>query len=257
MKPLAILTIVFTALDFCQIFASTYSFYANHEKGWHWYEVQPIEKEAETESKETAQVMLQSKPKTAKEVVDAYKQELENRLAAAWINPTQKNIQNYQEMQKDMMDRSKSFSDGWMQSVFSSPALDHTIVSPVNQKARHVQLDLEKKHTTEIISSLSTDYGLFFFFSGHCDYCHGFAPIVKAFSEKYGWQVLAITLDGGPLEEFPNAQPDNGLFQQWNVQVLPALYAVNPNTGHVIPVAHGMTSIDEMENRVISMVRQQ
>jgi conjugal transfer pilus assembly protein TraF len=143
-----------------------------------------------------------------------------------------------------------------MQSIIFNPALDHTIVSPVNQKARHVQLDLEKKQTTEIISSLSTDYGLFFFFSGHCDYCHGFAPIVKAFSEKYGWQVLAITLDGGKLEEFPNAQPDNGLFQQWNVQVLPALYAVNPNTGHVIPVAHGMTSIDEMENRVISMVRQ-
>lgn len=251
------LAVVFTPLTFYQLSADTNSFYANHDKGWHWYEVQPVEKEAETESKETTQVTLQPKPKTDKEVVDAYKQELENRLAAAWVNPTQQNIQNYQEMQKDMMDRSKSFSDGWMQSVFSSPSLDHTIISPVNQKARHVQLDLEKKQTTEIIKSLSTDYGLFFFFIGHCDYCHGFAPIVKAFSEKYGWQVLAITLDGGTLEEFPNAQPDNGLFQQWSVQVLPALYAVNPNTGHVIPVAHGMTSIDEMENRVISMVRQQ
>lgn len=233
------------------------SFYADHERGWHWYEVQPIDTETEIkkeiENKEKTQAM--PKPKTAKEVVDAYKQELENRLAAAWVNPTPRNIQNYQEMQKDMMDRSKSFSDGWMQSIFANPALDHTIVSPVNQKARHVQLDLEKKETEEIIKSLSTDYGLFFFFSGDCDYCHEFAPIVKAFSQKYGWQVLPITLNGGKLEEFPNAQPDNGLFLQWNVQVLPALYAVNPNTGHVIPIAHGMTSIDEMENRVMSMVR--
>jgi conjugal transfer pilus assembly protein TraF len=120
-----------------------------------------------------------------------------------------------------------------------------------------VQLDLEKQQIKATIQSLAKEYGLFFFFSGGCEYCHQFAPIVRQFSEQYGWAVLAVSLDGGQLKEFPHAQPDNGLFAQWQPggQVMPALYAVNPNTGHVIPIAFGMTSIDQMEIRIMSLVR--
>jgi conjugal transfer pilus assembly protein TraF len=231
------------------------SFYRVHDKGWHWYEEIPAEEEQsqkkiEDKAHETAKPPSQ---RTEKEKIAAYREELENRLAAALINPTSEKIKAYQEMQKDMVDRSKNFSDGWMKNVFLNAELDSTIASPVNQKAIHLRNDLEKKQTTETIKNLSKEYGLFFFFSGKCEYCHEFAPIVKKFSEQYGWQVLAITLDGGTLEDFPNSQPDNGLFEQWQVQVMPSLYAVNPNTGHVIPVAHGMTSIDEMENRIATL----
>ncbi len=236
-------------------------YYQNHEKGWHWYEVQPAEEtreesaEAEHPVPETKQP---AKRKSPKEIVANYREELENRLADAWMHPTPHKIKAYQEMQKDMMDRSKNFSEGWMQNVFLNPDLDNTIANPVNQRARHVQLDIEKKQIKETIQGLAKEYGLFFFFSGACEYCHQFAPIVKQFSEQYGWAVLPISLDGGQLEVFPNAQPDNGLFEQWQQggkgQVMPALFAVNPNTGHVIPIALGMTSIDQMEIRIMSIV---
>lgn len=240
------------------------SYYQTHEKGWHWYEPQEVLREEEQQPAEkpinsSTSSSIPSKKKTPKEVVASYRKELENRLAAAWMDPTPQKIKAYQDMQKDMVDRSKVFSEGWMHNVFLNPILDHTLVSPVNQRARHVQLDLEKKQVKETIQALSKDYGLFFFFSGGCEYCHQFAPIVKQFSEQYGWEVLPITLDGGQLELFPNAQPDNGLFAQWQPgnqgQVMPALFAVNPNTGHVIPVAFGMTSIDQMETRIMSLVR--
>eukprot|EP01037_Dinobryon_pediforme_P013635 gene13635-13750_t len=51
-----------------------------------------------------------------------------------------------------------------------------------------------------------------------CPYCHQFSPIVKKFSETYGWEVIAISQNGEPLEEFPEAQPDNGLFAAWKRQ---------------------------------------
>jgi len=241
------------------------SYYQHHEKGWHWYEPQevPVQEEqhplVEKPVNTGKSTSLPSKKKTPKEIVASYREELENRLAAAWIDPTPQKIKAYQEMQKDMMDRSKVFSEGWIQSVFLNPALDHTLVSPVNQRARHVQLDLEKKLVKETIQALAKEYGLFFFFSGHCEYCHQFAPIVKQFSDQYGWEVLPISVDGGQLDLFPNAQPDNGLFEQWQPgnqgQIMPALFAVNPNTGHVIPIAFGMTSIDQMEIRIMSLVR--
>ena len=237
------------------------TFYRDHAHGWHWYETQNLEEEqsqaeSTTKNPDTDTEKEKSKPKTPKEIVTAYREELENRLADAWMHPTIEKIKSYQTMQKDMMDRSKNFSDVWMQSVFLNPGLDNTISSPVNQKARHIQLDLQSKQVKQTITNLAEEYGLFFFFSSHCDYCHEFAPIVKMFSEQYGWQVLAISLDGGSIAEFPDAKPDNGLFQQWQVGVMPALYAVNPNTGHVIPIALGMTSIDQMEVRIMSLAGQ-
>lgn len=233
-------------------------FIGTHEKGWHWYEAMPVEEEQKEEEKKPEEISSepskQPQKKTPSEVVASYRKQLENLLAKAWIEPTPQNILNYQRMQKDMVDRSKVFSDVWMETVFLNPSLDNTIANPVNQKGRHIQLDLEKNQTVDTIKGLSQEYGLFFFFSSNCEFCHQFAPIVKQFSEKYGWEVLPITLDGGSLEEFPNAQRDNGLFSQWNTEVLPALFAVNPNTGHVIPIAFGLTGIDQMEIRIMKLV---
>ncbi|MBP9752205.1 MAG: type-F conjugative transfer system pilin assembly protein TraF [Proteobacteria bacterium] len=227
-------------------------FFNTHSKGWHWYE-KIIEEEDELK-KDVKKEDQKQKPMTPSETVKAYSKELENRLHKAWINPTGENIKSYMEMQKDMVDRSETFSKNWMQTIFTNPLLDETLKNPVNQKARHLQLDLQKQKTKETIKGLSKEYGLFFFFSSKCAYCHEFAPIVKNFSEIHEWEVLAISLDGGQSDVFKNSVPDNGLFEQWNVQVLPALFAVNPTTGHVIPVAYGLTSIDEMENRIMQLV---
>ena len=236
--------------------AQTLTFYQDHAQGWHWYETQSLEEDQlqeEAKNPDTNAEKEKPKPKSPKEIITAYARELENRLADAWLHPTLEKIKAYQAMQKDMLDRSKNFSNVWMQSVFLNPELDNTISNPVNQKARHIQLDLQSKQVKQTITNLADEYGLFFFFSSGCEYCHEFAPIVKMFELQYGWQVLAISLDGGVLAEFPNPQPDNGLFQEWQVGVMPALYAVNPNTGHVMPIALGMTSIDQMEIRIMSL----
>ena len=236
------------------------SFFKDHARGWHWYEFLPLpEEEDPTQAQEQAPQakVTAPAPKTPSELVKAYREELENRLHRAWVDPTHKNIKAYQEMQKDMMDRSKVFSHTWLQTVFQNPELDHTLVSPVNQQARHLQLDLEKDRTRKTIKSLSEENGLFFFFAGDCPHCHTFAPVVKRFSELYGWNVIAISVDGGSLPEFPDAQSDNGLFKAWEVKVLPSLYAVNPATKTVIPVAYGVTAMDEMENRIMTLVGDQ
>ena len=236
-------------------------FYKEKARGWYWYEVLPIpqppkkEKDKDKDKdKKSSSVSVTSSPA---EKMKSYRAELENRLTKAWVEPTAKNVKAYQEMQKDMMDRSQLFSEAWVRNVFQDSKLDYSLIAPVNQGAIHVKLDLEKKRTKQIIQNLSESYGLFFFYSSSCVYCHKFAPIVKSFADSYGWKVLAISLDGGKIEEFPQSIPDNGLGQQWNIQALPSLYAVNPKTEHVIQVAHGMTSIDEMESRILTLAEPQ
>jgi conjugal transfer pilus assembly protein TraF len=237
-------------------------FFDHHAEGWHWYETLPLEEvfednKPEEKASSSSSPNIPLKLKTSTDLVKAYRQELEKRLTEAWVNPTPQNLKAYQDMQKDMMTRSQKFSNTWMQVVYENPSLDHTLIAPVNQKARHVYLDEEKKHKQETIKALSQTYGLFFFFKGDCPYCHQFAPIVKTFSETYGWEVIAISQDGESLEGFPDVQTDNGLFAAWKVAVLPSLYAVNPNIGHVLPIAFGLTSLDQMEERIMTLIQKE
>jgi conjugal transfer pilus assembly protein TraF len=227
------------------------SFFAGKSEGWHWYQDPNFESPEEKSSqKDVPDVSLL----TPTEVIQSYQKVLEQKLHRALVYPTFKNIKDYQEMQQDLTRRSEMFSKKWMQVVYQNPELDHTLVAPVNQKAKHIYLDQEKEQRRLAIQSLKEDYGLFFFFSSQCDYCHQFAPIVRQFSETYGWEVIAISADGGTIPGFQNIVPDNGLLVQWKVKVLPSLFAVNPKTGDVLPISYGLTSIDEMENRVMTLL---
>jgi conjugal transfer pilus assembly protein TraF len=226
------------------------SFYQDHARGWHWYESQ----ESGDRRQESEEDKPAIKEKTPSEIVAAYRKELENRLSKAWIHSTPQNIQSYQVMQKDMLERSQKFSETWMRNVFMYPHLDHTLISPVSHTARHLHLDQQKERVKKTIQELRHSYGLFFFFSSGCRFCHEFAPIVKTFSENHGWEVLAISVDGGKLEDFPHAVLDNGLMEAWGVKALPALFAINPTTEEVIPLAYGMVSLDQIENRLMTLI---
>lgn len=78
--------------------------------------------------------------------------------------------------------------------------------------------------------------------------------MVKSFSEKYDWDVLAISEFGETHKQFKRSVQDNGLAENWGVNTYPSVFAVNPKSGHVIPVAVGMISIQEMEERIISIM---
>ncbi len=222
------------------------TFFEQHAEGWHWYQDPMIE-----EPKKTRDA---SPPVTPTEIVNAYKQELEKKLHLAIVAPTPKNIKAYQEMQRDLMQKSQNFAKTWMQVVYENPQLDHTLIAPVNQKARHIYLDQEKNQIAETIHNLKEQYGLLFFFSSSCVYCHQFAPIVQQFSAKYGWQVMAISFDGGSIPGFKEILPDNGLAVKLQVPVLPTLFAVDPKTEQVLPIAFGLTTLDQMETRIMTLI---
>lgn len=220
------------------------AFFDNHNEGWHWY-IDP------TLPQEEAKPLPQASPT---EQVQAYKKTLEALLHKAIMQPSYRNIKAYQLMQKDLMDRSQHFANVWMQVVYQNPELDNTVKFPVNQKARHIYLDNQQSKIENSIYKLRNQYGLFFFFSSNCSYCHQFAPIVARFAKQYDWRVIAISLDGEGVAEFPEFMPDNGLAAKWNVTALPSLFAVNPETGHILPVAFGLTSIQQMETRIMALL---
>jgi len=234
---------VLSTLFFTQTHAS---FYEEKARGWFWYE-DPVFQKEEKEEKEEKQTTAEK----ARIYVEGVKKDLEDKKHIALAKPTSQNIYNYMTAQKKMMDRSELFSKKWLEVLFKNPnELDYTVKHPTMQAARHIAIDEKKKRLEAKIKALSETYGLFFFFAGNCSYCHGFAPIVKTFSEKYGWDVLAISLDGGSVKEFPDAKPNNGIAQNLQVKSLPTLMAVDPASGKVLILSVGMSAIDKIEERL-------
>ena len=255
---------LFLCFNSAVTFAET-PFFNDHARGWFWYEdpeetegllEKPQEKPATPLTvKEKEDDSSKPKPKTATERLKDVQVHLSELKAKAILEPTRGNVKAYQEMQMKVMNQSQAFSDAWLLNVFMNPALDEAVKNPTAQSARFVVYENERQETLNLIKGLKQTYGLFYFYSGSCSYCRAFGPIVKQFADKYGWEVMAISLDGAPSEIFPNWQPDNGIAENWDVQTVPAVFAINPETNHVIPVAHGFTAIDAMEKRIVTIVK--
>lgn len=232
--------------------ASATAFFERRAEGWHWYQDRPSEEEAQPLKQEKLNA---SPPQTPTAKIEAQRKTLEQKLHAAIVEPTQENVIAYITAQKTLMDQSQKFSEQWKRVVMTTPALDETLIHPVDQNARHVYYEEKSKSLTKRIQDLAQSYGLFFFFRKNCPYCHQFAPIVKRFAQKYGWSVLAVSLDGGVLPEFPYAKHDNGMAMRLQIAHVPALIALHPKTGKLIPLAYGMVSESEIEERIDLLTR--
>ena len=125
--------------------------------------------------------------------------------------------------------------------------------TPLHRKIMQEQKEKELQHK---IRRLAKETGLFFLFKQSCPHCHAFAPVVKEFAQQYGFEVKAISGDGGKLKEFPEAVPDNGIIQKVNVKgVYPALFLAHPPTGNVIPVAWGMTTPTQLMDNFTTIIK--
>lgn len=220
------------------------SFYKRHAEGWHWYDLQPKEDEQSENFQENPA------PLSPTEQLQKQKKELEESLHKAVISANPKDVLVYQQKQKALMDQSQRFAKVWQFSLQMNPQVDERINNPQEQFARHELYAHQKEQREKLIQGLSKEFGLFFFFRSDCRFCSIMAPIVEGFSRVYGWDVLAISVGGGALQEFPKAVPDNGIAQEMQVQAYPALMAVHGKTGQVIPLAYGVASLDEIERRI-------
>lgn len=228
------------------------AFFGKRAEGWHWYEERELtEEEQPLKSKE----LNASPPQTPTQAIEAQRKALEQKLHAAIVEPTRENLIAYIIAQKALMDQSQKFSESWQKVVMTTPALDETLVHPVDQNALHVYYEEKNKELTKRIKGLSQSYGLFFFFKGNCPYCHQFAPVVKHFAAKHGWSVLAVSLDGGTLPDFPRTRRNNGIAERFQVAHVPALIALHPGSGQTIPLAYGLVAESEIERRVELLTR--
>lgn len=231
------------------------TFFTEHERGWYWYEIIP--EEAEVEAGKDSNGQSVNRTSSPLDQLKQLQQTLETAKAKAVLTPTETNVRDYISLQNTVAKQSAQFAATWQQVLWKNPELDYSLIKPTGLLAKQAYLDSKKVSFQHSVSSFAKSHGLWFFFRSDCGYCHRFAPILKRISDKYGFAVMAISLDGGVLPEFPNAAVNAGQAERLGVQGVPALFAVNPKNEEIMPITHGLVSEGELIERIWALTTQE
>jgi len=222
-------------------------YYDLRQEGWFWYhDPAPQRSDAALPPRPDAEPPPSADPR---DLIKAQREALERAMAQAVLNPTPDNLSAYLELNYQTIRQAGRFADAWQHALWTRPALDHTLVSPVGAGA-YLQADEQAALQEARLQSASKQYGLLFFFRGSCGYCHRLGPILKAFAQRYGFEVIAVSLDGGTLPEFPHPQPNVAAASQLLVDAVPAVFLVNAATRTVVPSVFGYVGFSELAQRI-------
>jgi conjugal transfer pilus assembly protein TraF len=223
-------------------------YFEDRARGWFWYERLPeAPKQGDRTSPQPAAVTPGQDPQA---VLKAYQKRLEDAKALAVMDPTPANVKRYMALQQEAMNRAGVFADTWRRVVWSTPELDATLRAPVNRIGLEVRKNENREARDGVIADLARTDGMFWFFRQDCPYCHAQAPILRRFAERYGIDVVPISLDGGLVPEFPNARRDVGWAEALGVTHTPALFMVNPRTREIVPVGFGVLTEEDLKDRI-------
>lgn len=263
-KPFFLVAALFCALMSVQATASTASqeTSAPNNKGWwdenpwgdpdrgfNWYpdaSVKPRE-EAKPEEK---------KPKAIYEMtnLEDINKELKRLKETAILNPTEKNIHQFLKAQDWLMTKSATFADAARRVVWANPDVNYNARSPVANFSRMNEYSRKSKEARTAMKEMAQEHGLVFFARSDCSYCHDQAPVLKWVEREMGIQVMAISMDGGPIPMFPDAKRDNGISMMLTggngVPTVPAIFLVNRETKEAIPLGTGVIAGEELAERV-------
>jgi conjugal transfer pilus assembly protein TraF len=221
-----------------------------------WYESSPWENpqthqwyapdQAKAEENKKTEVVK----KTPEEQFDELQKAAVASRKTAILYPTEANIKDYIAKQEQMMTLSANFADGWRKTLWNNPELDFSLKGrPNNNTAQGVYDAQRTKDRGEAIKQLAGKNGLMFFFKGDCQYCHAMAPTIKSFADRYGLSVMAISLDGGGIADFPNAIIDNGIGTRLGITTVPAVFVANTETREFLPIGYGVMAETDLEER--------
>lgn len=224
------------------------TYWLRNREGWFWYRDPPV---AAPRPAPPA-----SKPPRELVEFEAMQKRLEDLKRIAVMNPSDANLTAYMRYQRLVMDKSERFAERWQRLVWTVPDLDYGLTGrPTNALAINVFDEQQRDRQAQVIKSLAATHGLVFVFRGDCPHCHRFAPILKRFEQEFGFTVLAISMDGRAIPEYPNARPDNGMAARLNATAVPALYLTAPATREIVPVGFGVMSMTDLVERIAALAQ--
>ena len=191
----------------------------------------------------------------ASERLASISKELDELKARAILEPSEENVTAYIRFQREQLDRASMFSDVWQRSMWQNPDLDYTLQRPVTTLAKRAWIDNRKAEQELALRNLSKRFGIFYFYAQSCGACDIFAPILRSLADGSGFNVVAVSMDGGPNRVFPNYVVDVGQHAKMGLssKATPALVLYDTVRKRPIPIGTGILSADEITERIFTL----
>jgi len=227
----------------------------NPERGFLFY---PPDKPKEVKKKpvEPEPEKQVEKPKSIKEMqtLEEVQAELKRLKSMAIMNPNQANVLNYLQAQTFVMEKSSVFADTARRVAWQNPEVDYNAKRPTANFAIATQRERKAEEEKRALQALAETNGLLFFYKKDCSYCHDQAPVLQMFERRYGIPVMAVSLDGTGIKEFPNAKPDNGISLKVSngrgINVTPTIYLLDRKTKSAVPLGQGVLAMEDIVDRI-------
>ena len=230
--------------------------------GWHFYCDRGEKESPRAEPAEPAPAPPPGESEaSASDKIQAMRKALEEARAEAILDPTSENVTAYLRLQQETLQRAAAFSDAFRRTVWATPELDYTLRRPVGALAKQVWSDQRRQARDAALARLGERYGLIYLGTSGCSACRVFGPLLRAFARRHGLDVLAVSLDGGALEGWPEAIADNGRADRLGLGngpgrspgPVPALVLFDTETKRAIPVGFGVMAEDQMAERIFAL----
>jgi len=222
---------------------------ATNRCGPDYYEFKTLDenKEQDAQKDEKPQASVSST-----QIMKALKAMHEEALNTSILKPTAQNILHERMLSVIYMDMAQRYQERAQMVISATPAINYMLRHPTDDAAIKLQNNLDDKDRDARIKSLTKTHGLFFFYAGNCAHCRAFAPTIKLFAKQFGFEVIAISLDGTQLPEFPNFKKNSGQAEKLGVKSLPAVFAIDPKNGpqQSILLSYGNVSVAELSQKL-------
>lgn len=218
---------------------------ATDRQGPDYYEFKYMDEEKQQKNKPQDNI-------SSTQVMTTLKNIHEEALNTSILNPTEQNILYERMLAVIYMDLAQKYQERAQMVVSHNPKINYILKHPVDDAALKLQESMDDNQRDMRIKKLTKTHGLFFFFAGNCSHCRAFAPTMKRFAKKYGFEIIAISLDGTQLPEFPNFKKNNGQAEKLGVKSLPAVFAIDPKNGpqQSILLSYGNVSVAELAEKL-------
>ena len=182
--------------------------------------------------------------------IAAMRERLKEARAEAILDPAPEKVAAY-------LQKAAAFSDAFRRTVWATPELDYTLVRPVGALAKQLWSDERRAARNAALAGLGERYGLIYLGHPDCAGCKVFGPLLRAFAVRHGIDVLAVSMNGGPLEGWPEAVPDNGRAAGLGLagSPLPAVALFDTAAKRAIPVGFGVLAEDQLAERIFVLTR--
>jgi len=233
------LTLLLTFLLLASPLQAVPPFYERSLEGWYWYQEIGTDPEKREIPEEVALATLHTFKATFTRAVE---------VATAY--PTRKNVKKVMELQQKSIQTAEKFAALWAQLLLANSHLNGQLDNPTSYYGIEAREKLEAQQIETLIAQEKEKYALLFFFDSQNPFSQAAAQMTKNFEENTGWQVLGISLDGGPLPQYPKPRRSTDGGKILGIDTAPAYLLLNAEKNLSFPVGFGAISVEQLKKNI-------